>query len=113
MSYLQEALKVYSQEQIGRPKSGIRLVEKKAAPLTKGRQQTIEMLVNAVIANSLNEITKACNGNQFRWNTDIRNAEDNITLLYKKVMNGEGSLQDLLDVIKLWKELSLTENSIK
>jgi len=113
MSYLQAALKVISQRQISSPEARIRLVEKKTAPLPKGRQQSLEMLMEAVVAHALGEIAIVCNGRQFRANDEVRQAEDNIMLIYKNVMIGESKLQDYHEAVKLWKDLSLIENAIK
>lgn len=75
--------------------------------ITKGRKQSLEMIMAAIIAQALDEIANACRGKQFRSTDEIRQAEDKVTVIYKKIMNGEGKLQDFQSAVKLWRNLSL------
>jgi|GEM_PF-2573034 len=113
MSYLQSALKISKQEQFDRPATNIRLVEKAAFPMTKGRRQTLELTMEAVIAKALDEIAEACNGRQLKSGESITQAEDDITLSYKEVLKGERNIQDYLNAVKSWKEISIAENQNK
>ncbi len=112
MSYLQAALKVESQNKINRP-ANIRLVEKKATPITKGRQESLEAILESVIAQALDEIVTACNGKQFRSSDKIIQAEGNVTVIYKKVLGGESTLDEFKNAVGQWEAFSITENTIK
>lgn len=81
--------------------------------MTKGRQQSLEAIMEDVVAQTLEEIAQGCNGKQFKSSEPIRKAEDNVTAIYKKVIDGEGKLDEFKNAVNKWKEISLTENTIQ
>jgi len=84
-----------------------------ATPMSIGRLQSLEASIDAIIAETMDVIAKACNGKQFRSNDDIRKAEVEEAAIYKKVMNGNAKLDEFKTAANKWKELSLIENPIK
>lgn len=110
MSYLQAVLKITKQEQINEPAACIQLVKKKVNLMTKSRQQSLEAVMEAIIAQTLHEISKSCNGKQFESSDEIRQAENNLTAIYKKVIAGESKLDEFKKAVIQWKEISLNNN---
>jgi len=81
--------------------------------MTKGRQQSLEAIMEDVVAQTLDEIATSCNGKQFKSSEPIRKAEDNVTAIYKKVIDGGSKLDEFKNAVNKWKEISLTENTIQ
>lgn len=113
MSYLQIAMKANVVDNETKPETKIVLVKKKTLPMTERRKQSLTEVMDAMIRKTLDEIATACNGKQFISNDAIKEAEDNILILHRKVLTNEAKLKEFNEAIKVWKNLCLIGNENK
>lgn len=110
MSYLQTALKIVKQDP--EPKTErIRLVEKKALPMTEARRQSLQSVMDITILTARNRIIKAHKGRQYKATDESRTAEATIERLQHEVLNGQTSLAEYRAACERWARICINEKA--
>ena len=101
MSYLQLAREIVEREQ-ERVETKIRLV----TPMSDARRRSLDDVMSVMLQGARDRIIVKRHGGQYKPTDETKQAEGEVDNVYKHVMDGDATLEDFREALRLWERLA-------